>query len=188
MSIFKGTFFYKAKLSVKEILYLAYYWLSESTVEVTKNMLGHSCKTIVDFFGFFRQLVVEDIDETKEMIGGPGKIVEIDESKFAKRKYNRGHRVGRDKSWVVGGIDPEKNWFAVVVQDRTKDTLLNIIEAYVHPGSIIHTDCWKAYEGIEDLGGGFEHKTVNHSREFISADGVHTNHIGMLLILFFHLK
>ena len=35
-------------------------------------------------------------------IGEDGIIVEIDESKFGKRKYNRGHRV--DGCWVLGGV------------------------------------------------------------------------------------
>ena len=30
--------------------------------------------------------------------------MKIDKSKLARRKYNRGHRVG-DKSWVFGGIE-----------------------------------------------------------------------------------
>ena len=33
-----------------------------------------------------------------DKIGGKGQIVEIDESKFGKRKYHRGHHV--DGSWV----------------------------------------------------------------------------------------
>lgn len=36
-------------------------------------------------------------------IGGIGKIVEIDESKFRERKYNRGHKV--EGQWVFGGYE-----------------------------------------------------------------------------------
>jgi hypothetical protein len=45
----------------------------------------------------------EDISQEDCKIGGNGVIVEIDESKFGKRKYNRGHRV--DGVWVVGGVE-----------------------------------------------------------------------------------
>jgi hypothetical protein len=39
----------------------------------------------------------------QEKIGGNGMIVEIDESKFGKRKYNRGHRV--EGVWILGMIE-----------------------------------------------------------------------------------
>jgi hypothetical protein len=39
----------------------------------------------------------------QEKIGGNGMIVEIDESKFGKRKYSRGHRV--EGVWILGMIE-----------------------------------------------------------------------------------
>ena len=36
-------------------------------------------------------------------IGGPGKVVEIDESKFGRRKYNRGRY--QEGHWVFGGVE-----------------------------------------------------------------------------------
>jgi hypothetical protein len=56
--------------------------------------LGLSGNTAVDWFNFCRELCQEYIvQKSKKQIGGEGKIVEIDESKFAKVKYGRGHPV-----------------------------------------------------------------------------------------------
>ena len=56
-------------------------------------------------------------------IGGPGKTVEIDESKFGKMKYYRGRYV--EGQWVFGGICRQtKACFLVPVERRDKDTLL----------------------------------------------------------------
>ena len=73
---------------------------------------------------------IENLDLAAAPIGGEGIIVEIDESKFGKRKYNRGHRV--EGVWVVGGVEitPERRMFAVSVQDRSADTLRDIIQEH----------------------------------------------------------
>ena len=42
-------------------------------------------------------------DLVGQQFGGEGKIVEIDESKFGKRKYNRGKRA--KGHWAFGGIE-----------------------------------------------------------------------------------
>ena len=51
----------------------------------------------------FRELVEHAILSKPVKIGGEGKIVEIDESKFGKRKFHRGRRV--DGVWVFGGVE-----------------------------------------------------------------------------------
>lgn len=61
---------------------------------------------------------------------------------------------------------------------RDKPTLHGIIVKHVEPGSIIHTDCWKAYLGLDKYG--YEHHQVNHSdknNKFIAPDGTHTQRI-----------
>ncbi|XP_046577408.1 E3 ubiquitin-protein ligase SHPRH-like [Haliotis rubra] len=66
------------------------------------------------------------MEEENEMIGGPGIEVEIDESKFGKRKFHRGRRV--DGVWVFGGIEKESNrMFLEVVEKRDADTLLSVL-------------------------------------------------------------
>lgn len=111
------------------------------------------------------------------VIGGDGIIVELDETKLARRKYNRGHHV--EGTWVIEGVErsAERKLFAVEVEDRSESTIRNVIEEHVAPGSVIHTDCWKAYAflGRED---DYENLTVNHSKTFKDIlTGVHTNTI-----------
>ena len=50
-------------------------------------------------------------------LGGPGKAVEIDESKFGKRKFYRGHHV--EGCRVFGGIERESGKvFMEIVEQR----------------------------------------------------------------------
>ncbi|QQP53430.1 Putative LOC101846883, partial [Caligus rogercresseyi] len=98
------------------------------------------------------------------VLGGPGLVVEIDESKFGRRKYNRGRLV--EGHWVFGGVERESGkCFIVEVEDRRENTLLTILQQYVAPGTTIMFDGWASYRRIPDLG--MTHLTVIHSRNFV---------------------
>ena len=92
--------------------------------------------------------------------------------------------------WVLGGVEidtNERRMIAVNVEnDRSRNSLLPLIEYYIAPGTEIWSDFRKAYDRLEKLivcEPPMQHATVNHSKEFKSADGVHTNHIeGMHII------
>ena len=65
-----------------------------------------STDTITNYKNWFLQLCIDEVQcYGMEQIGGAGVDVEIDESKFGKRKYHKGHRV--KGAWVFGGV--EKN-------------------------------------------------------------------------------
>lgn len=115
------------------------------------------------------------MSEDDTVIGGPGIIVEVDETKLGRRKYNRGHRV--DGVWVIVGVErtADRRVFMVPVEDRSAETIRVIIREHVAPGSIVHTDCWRGYIGI-DTACSVTHRTVNHQEGFIDSEtGVHTN-------------
>ena len=116
------------------------------------------------------------------MIGGFRKIVEIDESKFVKRKYHR-KKAKKCQDWVLGGICRETGeCFMRVVSNRSKETLQKYIRMYVKPGSVIITDCWAAYKDIKEMVDNdgndldYVHYTVNHSSTYVDpVTGAHTN-------------
>ena len=70
---------------------------------MTRELCIGSEHTLVDKQNFAREVCVEIIQRVSEQIGGDGKEVEIDKSKFGKRKYHRGKRV--DSVLVFGGIE-----------------------------------------------------------------------------------
>jgi hypothetical protein len=48
-------------------------------------------------------MLADSVNFSDLMIGGLNIIVEIDETKFGKRKYHRGHRL--DGVWVISGFE-----------------------------------------------------------------------------------
>jgi hypothetical protein len=66
------------------------------------TLTGLSKVTVGSYYNMFRNLISVSLDDEDHQIGGERVIVEIDETKLGKRKYNRGHRV--EGVWVVGGV------------------------------------------------------------------------------------
>ncbi len=162
-------------MTLEEILEFIYLWVHGSPLKMITHEMGLSSNTDVDWASFCREVCEIAIAKEGRRIGGTGVVVEIDESKFAKRKYNRGHPV--KTGWVFGGRerDNKKKVFMVCVPDRTADTLCALIQQWILPGSEIWSDCWKSYDRIPKLPEGYTHGKVNHSECFVSEEGVCTN-------------
>ena len=138
--------------------------------------------TISKYTVFFREIISDLMlsDGMKKKIGGPGLTVEVDESMFGKRKYNRGTIEGRRQAWVLGGVCREtKEIFLVLCPENKRDrpTLEKIIKDIVELGSTVYTDGWAAYKKLEECG--YTLDFVNRSEEFVktSNSSVHTQSI-----------
>lgn len=171
-SIREGSWFEQSNLSIEEVVKFTYWWTQGLEQWQIKQQLGLGSHTAVDWDMFCRELCEVTLFENREKLGGPGKVVQIDESKIGKRKYHHGHVV--EGQWVFGGIEEEsRKCFIVCVDDRSEATLLKHIQDWIEPGTIIVSDCWKAYVNLDKYG--YTHKTVNHSVEFVSSEGYDTN-------------
>ena len=102
-SIFGDTFFENVKLPIGHVIIMGYLWVQGASLRLMETMIGCSHETACQYKRHFEELVSYMVQDEKQKIGGPGIIVEMDESKFGHRKYNRGHRV--ESPWVVGGVE-----------------------------------------------------------------------------------
>jgi hypothetical protein len=190
---YDDSFFSLFKKPPRIIVALIKCWAGQLTILKSLSMielnLEHKmCDDVVStLFYRLRQIATLGIDKANLKLGGPGKIVEIDESLYARVKFHKGKDLKRVQVWVFGLVErSEENLskcYMLLVPDREALTLLDIIYHMCHPGNpgtIIYSDCWSSYNKISSLKN-FGHQTVNHSLHFIDPDtGTCTNKIESL--------
>lgn len=181
VSPFTGTFFdgTVCRLPLQKVVQIIYFFLHKYRVCNARRENEVAENTIIDYYNYCREVCAVSIANDTCVIGGPGEVVEIDESKFFKRKYNKGRILSAQQDgWVFGGIQrSNKECFMVRVKDRSKETLLPLILKYIKPGTTIYSDEWKAYSKLQEVG--YQHSTVCHKRNFVNPDNneVHTQNI-----------
>lgn len=140
-----------------------------------------SSETVADRFSFCREVCLLSLDREFDQegnIGGDGIVVEVDECKIGRRKYQKSRVV--EGSWILGMIERRhpKNYRLEICPDNKRDnnTLIDLIKKHVAIGTTIHSDCWKGYLDLKLHG--YQHDTVNHSVEFVNSEtGAHTQNI-----------
>ena len=168
VSIRSGTWMEDSNLELESIVEMMYLWAHAFNMAEMEHELKLSKTTLIEWTAYFRDVALHTCFRNSVQIGGPGIEVEIDESKFGKRKYHRGHRV--EGKWVFGGRETydKSKIFMIAVPNRKAATLLPIIKRWIAAGSIIHSDCWKSYNKLSAMG--YTHITVNHSKHFVDEE------------------
>jgi transposase-like protein len=95
--------------------------------------------------------------------------IEVDESYFgAKRIKGKRGRGASGKTPVFGILERGGKVYTEIVPDCAKATLQAIIRGKVSPESVIHSDSWRGYNGLVDIGYK-KHFRVKHGvNEFVS--------------------
>lgn len=177
VSIYRGTWFSRIRLPLEKAFQFVrlYLLLNPPREEFVMYELEISSRTFVDWSNFVRETLIDWCDDHISQLGGPDKVVEIDETHVGNRKYNRG-RVLKGR-WVFGAYERGSGTVRVqVVKDRTKSTLEKLITEWVEPGTLIISDGWKSYRRLGQLG--YRHLWVNHSKNYVDPiTGAHTQNI-----------
>ena len=101
---------------------------------------------------------------------------ELDESYFgAKRVRGKRGRGAAGKTPVFGLLKRDGNVYVEVVQNCSREALMPIIQGKILEGSTIHTDGWRAYDGL--ILNGYNHYRVFHSKDEFVRGKSHVNGI-----------
>ena len=184
ISIRKNPFFEKWKCSLQQAIKVIWGWSQCKLMKLIAEETGISYRTVGDYWHLIREKICRYFQDNRITLVVEGVPIEIDESCFRhKSKFGRGRQPDREL-WVFGMADRSHSSsisYMEVVENRSEENLLPIIEVIVTPGIVatIHSDCWAAYNRIcERLG--HHHFRVNHSdrrHNFIAPDGIHTQGI-----------
>lgn len=116
---------------------------------------------MVDWASFIRDVFEFALRRTSVILRGLGRVVEIDEAKFGKRKNNNGRVI--KEQWVVGGIDRiTGDTFLVAVAVRNRRTLIAVVRKWIRSVATVVTDNWASYRTLSEYD--FHHLSVNHSK------------------------
>jgi len=103
--------------------------------------------------------------------------VEIDESYFgARRVKGKRGRGAYGKTPVFGILQRGGHVYTEIVPDCARKTLQAIIRGRIDPDSVIHSDSWRGYGGLVDLGYK-KHYRVHHGQNEFANGRRHINGI-----------
>ncbi|KCZ78763.1 hypothetical protein H311_00198 [Anncaliia algerae PRA109] len=114
----------------------------------------------------FRNLI-PNTDFSNDKLGGPGSIIQIDETMMNfKCKSHRGRSTlnKTDALVIIEYQNKIKRAFAKIIPNKESRTIIPIVVSQVASSSIIWTDEHKSYKCLKNLG--FEHDSVCHKYEF----------------------
>ena len=145
------SFFESSHLSLMQLVNCVYWWsrqIKQADACVETRM---SRASMIEWRQHIRNICCRYLLDHPVQMGGPGRTVEVNESKFMHRKYHRGHF--REGHWVLGMVERDTNLcMMVAVPDRSAATLLPIIARHVLPETRILTDGWRAYHQLPGPG------------------------------------
>ena len=138
------------------------------------QLTGISHRSVITIFGKIRQRIAEECERQSPFRNGE---VEVDESYFGPRRVRgrRGRGAGR-KTIVFGLLKREGRVYAEVVPDCKKATLQAIIRGRVSADAVIHSDGWRGYDGLVDVGYS-KHFRVEHGAYEFARGSSHINGI-----------
>lgn len=169
----KNRYYRRAKISEAKFRQLLRLFALDLTASDAARLCGLSVRSTNDIYQRIRLRLAQHCAARSPFAGE----LEADESYFGPRRVRgkRGRGAG-SKTIVFGLLKRDDCVYTEIVPDASKATLQAIIRGKVDPNSIIHTDGWRGYDGLVDIGLA-KHFRVNHGNNEFVRGANHVNGI-----------
>lgn len=165
----RNRYYERSRISEYKFRLLIRYFALDLSASDTAELTGLTHKTVNTIFLKIRRRMAEDCKRQSPFKSGE---VEVDESYFGPRRV-RGKR-GRGasgKTIVFGLLKRDGKVYTEIVPDCKKATLQAIIRGRVALETVIHSDGWRGYDGLVDVGYAKHFRVEHGANEF--ARGTH---------------
>ena len=170
----KNKYVIRSKISEAKFRLVVKGFSLDLTATQTAEISGISRNAVNRLYSAIRRRIAE-YNRPSDLITGE---LEVDESYFGPRriKGKRGRGAG-NKTIVFGLYKRNGMVYTEIIPDAKSATLQAIIRGRADIESVIHSDGWRGYDGLVDLG--YEkHFRVHHgANEFSDSKGNHINGI-----------
>lgn len=163
-----------SKITERKFLRLLRHFALDLTASRTAQLTGLTRKSVNTIFLKIRERIAQECERASPFSSCE---VEVDESYFGARRVRGKRGRGASGKTIVFGIFKRNGCvYTEIVPDCKKATLQAIIRGRVSIDAIIHSDGWRGYDGLVDVGYS-KHFRVNHgSNEFVRGNS-HVNGI-----------
>ena len=160
-------YYRRSRISEHKFRQIIRYFALDLTANRTAQLTGLTHKTVNQIYLKIRVRLAQDCQRQSPFSGE----VEVDESYFgARRVRGKRGRGAAGKTIVFGIFKRNGKVYTEIVADCARKTLQAIIRGRVSVESIIHSDMWRGYNGLVDVGYP-KHFRVNHgANEFSNVD------------------
>ena len=169
----KNKYINRSRVSEAKFRDLIKYFSLDLSAQQIATLTKLNRNTVNRYLKLIRKRIAE-ICESETPFKGE---IEVDESYFgAKRVRGKRGRGAAGKTPVFGILQRQGKVYTEIVPDCAKATLQGIIRGRVSPESIIHSDKWRGYNGLVDLGYK-KHYRVHHGTNEFARGKNHINGI-----------
>jgi len=160
----KNKYVYRSRISEKKFREIVKLFSIDLEADQTATISGLSRNTINKYYKAFRKRIVSVCESDSPLKGE----IEVDESYFgARRVKGKRGRGAYGKTIVFGLLKREGKVYTEIVPDVKAATLQALIRGRVDVDSVIHSDGWRGYDGLVDIGYD-KHFRVHHGKnEFV---------------------